>query len=254
MNDSCVLIGNEFAFYLQIIVFFSSISVLFLHKILIENNFKNIYQASVKFLYNKFYKCCKKNIYFNEKRTWKIWFMDNIKQGLSSLLGHFWAIFIAITLSNNENTQHQCGWYLIQFLIYTIIGVGLSFLFSILTIKLLKMCFPNFTNEYLTIGYYDLGQNSFSVWKIQTLHWLFVSITARMLCSLLIFYSNNIWISSLVWFDNIWNNKREELLFVVLILPIKLNCTQYLLQNRFLRWTKSKRNDTLRTPILDVNY
>lgn len=254
MDNSCVLIGNEYAFYLQIIVYFSSISVLFLHKIFIENNFKNIYQASVKFLYSKFCKCCKKNIYFYEKRTWKIWFMDNIKQGLSSLCGHFWTIFIAIMLSNNENTQNQCAWYLIQFLIYTIIGVGLSFLFSILTIKLLKMCFPNFTNEYLTIGYYDLGPNSYSVWKIQTLHWLFVSLTAIMLCSLLIYYSRDIWLSSLVWFDNIWNNKKEELLFVVFILPIKLNSTQYLMQNRFLRWTKSKRNDTLRIPILDTNY
>jgi hypothetical protein len=251
MDNSCVLIGNKFAFYLQIIVFFSSISVLFLHKIFIENNFKNIYQASIKYLYSKI---CKKNIYFDDRRTWKLWFMDNIKQGLSSLCGHFWAIFIAITLSNNENTQYQCGWFLIQFLIDTIIGIGLSFLFSILTIKLLKMCFPNFTNQYLTIGYYNSGSNSYSVWKIQTFHWLFVSITARMFCSLLIYFSNNIWISSLVWFDNIWNNKKEELLFVVLILPIKLNSMQYLLQNKFLRWTKSKRNDKLRIPILDTNY
>ena len=180
--------------------------------------------------------------------------MDNIKQGLSSFVGHLWAIFFAITLSNSENTQYQCGWFLIQFLIDTIIGIGLSFLFSILTIKLLKICFPNFTNQYLTIGYYDFGRNRFTVWKIQTFHWLFVSITARMICSLIIYFSHNLWISSLEWFDNIWNNKKEELLFVVLIIPIKLNCMQYLLQNRFLRWTSPKRNDILRVPILDNNY
>jgi hypothetical protein len=251
MDNSCILIGNEFAFYLQIIVFFGSISVLFLHKIFIENNYKNIYQSVTKCLYNK---CCNKNIYFYEPRTWKLWFMDNIKQGLSSLIGHFWAIFFAMSLSNSGNTQYQCGWFLIQFLVDTIIGVGLSILFSILTIKLLKICLPNFTNKYLTIGYYEFVPDRYTVWKIQTFHWLFVSITARMISSLIIYFSHNYWISSLEWFDNIWNNKKEELLFVVLIIPIKLNCIQYLLQNSFLRWTSPKRNDILRVPILDNNY
>ena len=92
-NDRCLLIGNKFATILQIVVLINIIIILFLHKIIIEDNFKNYYQNSVVIIYKNCF--CKKPVFYM-KRTWKIWIMDNSKQGLSSFLGHIWATYISI--------------------------------------------------------------------------------------------------------------------------------------------------------------
>jgi hypothetical protein len=227
-NQNCILVGNKFANTLQIIVLVSTILILFLHKIMIEDNFRNYYQT----ILNIFYK--KKQLY--NKRTWKIWLMDNTKQGLSSLLGHVWATYISIFISND--TSFECNWFLIQFVIDTLFAMYLSFILSKITIYFVGSCNKKIEQRYLTIGYYD--DHDYKIWIIQTIHWIFISMLSRIICSLLIISTKNIWTQPNIWFNNIWIEKRhEQLIFTILIMPIILNSIQYLTQNWFLRWVSN---------------
>ena len=229
-NERCILIGNNFATILQIVVLINTIFILFLHKILIEDNYKNVYQNLVKKIY-------KKPIFYM-KRTWKIWIMDNSKQGLSSFLGHIWATYISIYIASNE--QFECNWFLIQFIIDTLFAMYLSFIISKFTILLIECYDKNIANKYMTLGYYD--NYNYKIWTIQTLHWIFVSMLSRIICSLLIISTRDIWNEPNIWFNNIWINKRhEQLIFTILIMPIVLNSIQYLTQNWFLRWISDKK-------------
>ena len=227
-NQYCILVGNTFANTLQIIVLVSTIFILFLHKIIIEDNFRNYYQTILKIFYKK------KQLY--NKRTWKIWLMDNTKQGLSSLLGHVWATYISIFISND--TSFECNWFLIQFVIDTLFAMYLSFIFSKITIYLIGTCNKKIEQRYFTIGYYD--DHDYKIWIIQTMHWIFISMLSRIICSLLIISTKNIWTQPNIWFNNIWIEKRhEQLIITILIMPLLLNSIQYLTQNWFLRWVSN---------------
>jgi hypothetical protein len=72
-GNQCVLIGNAFANSMQFVVCVLAISVLFFHKIFVENDFFNL-----KRRWNKRY--TEKP---GDKQDWSIWFMDNTKQGMT---------------------------------------------------------------------------------------------------------------------------------------------------------------------------
>ena len=162
--------------------------------------------------------------------------MDNTKQGLSSLLGHVWATYISIFISND--TSFECNWFLIQFVIDTLFAMYLSFIFSKITIYLIGTCNKKIEQRYFTIGYYD--DHDYKIWIIQTMHWIFISMLSRIICSLLIISTKNIWTQPNIWFNNIWIEKRhEQLIITILIMPLLLNSIQYLTQNWFLRWVSN---------------
>jgi hypothetical protein len=215
-------------------VLISIIFILLFHKIIIEDNYKNYYQNMVISIYKT---CYNKKPIFHIKREWKIWIMDNTKQGLSSLLGHIWATYISIFIS--DDSTFECNWFLIQFLVDTLFAMYLCFIFSKLTIFIIGLCNKDIQNKYLTIGYYD---NNTKIWIIQTFHWIFVSMSARIICSFFIILTKNIYNEPNIWFNNIWINKRQEqLIFTILLMPLILNAIQYLTQNWFLRWISDKK-------------
>jgi len=250
MNDNCNIIGNNFANMIQIVVFILSLSCLFLHKIFIENNAYNIYLNAKLFLYNKICYRCINNIDYNELNTrkWSVWFMDNIKQGLSTLAGHFWAIYASKLLSNDisDDISDECGWYLIQFLVDTLIAILLSFLFSKLLIILIGLISKSFVDKWLSIGNYNenSGYNNkmkYYIWIFQTFHWLVCNISARILVTYFIISIYPYFLKINIWFSNFWiNNRKDELIVVTLIVPLIMNSFQLLIQNWFLRWKVKK--------------
>ena len=246
MNEICVTIGNNFANIIQIVVFILSVICLFLHKIFIENNAYNIYYRAKSFINNKLCNRFIKNIEYTDinPRTWSIWFMDNIKQGLSTLAGHFWAIYASKLLSTD--ISDECAWFLIQFLVDTIIAICLSFLFSKLLIMLITLISKSFVDKWLTIGNYN--KNSmysnkmiYCIWFFQTVHWLVCNVSARILVTYFIISIYSYFLKINIWFSNMWiNNRNDELILVTLIIPLIMNTFQLLIQNWFLRWKIKK--------------
>ena len=247
MDNKCIIIGNKFANMVQILVFILSVSSLFLHKIFIENDLLHIYSTIREFIYYQLCNCCKKNIekYDLIPRKWTVWIMDNIKQGLSTLAGHFWAIYAAKLLSYNNSDE--CGWFIIQFLVDTLIAIILSFILCKLSIKLMSLISKSFVVKWLSIGNYDTiyVNYKYKIWIFQTIHWLICSLIARIACtySILGAYDDFIIINN--WFTNLWINKRDdELILVILVIPIIMNTIQLLIQNWFLRW-KNMHNEKM---------
>jgi hypothetical protein len=247
MDDKCIIIGNKFANIIQILVFILSVSSLFLHKIFIENDIYYYYSRTRKYV-------CKQsdNIELSP-RLWKVWFMDNIKQGLSTLAGHFWAIYAAKLLS--KDNSDECAWFIIQFLVDTLIAIILSFFLCKISIKLISTISVNFTNKWLLIGNYGsiYSINEYKIWAIQSLHWLTCNIIARIACTYIIIalYCNFTIIN--IWFSNIWlNNRNNELILVTLVIPFIMNTLQLLIQNWFLRWKNQKMRENEQRLISDV--
>lgn len=252
MMEECILIGNSFADLMQLIVFISAVGFLFLHKILIEDGRLQYYKYHnkiqkfrsnnyIKFqdLYNK-----KRNYEKPENaRTWKLWFLDNFKQGLSTGMSHIWGTFVAIKISGKSGND-QCGWFLLQYLIDTIIGVLLAFSLSKSSVYIIYKINYGFSIKWFSIGNYgdERRQKSlyYKVWFVQVIHWLICSLVARILCSviLLIFRNeNDIFVN---WFSDLWNNKNDELIVVILVIPLLFNTLQFIVQNIFLRWNRPK--------------
>lgn len=245
MNSKCVLIGNKFATIAQISVFILSISTLFFHKIFIENNMCNFHSAVKKIICCELFKKSKKTENYElHARNWKIWFMDNIKQGLSILYGHFWAIYAAKLLS--KDNSDECGWFIIQFLVDTILAIFLTFMLSKLSIKLISLLSKSFADIWLSIGNYDTKYYNYKykIWIFQTFQWLLCSLLARIICTYLILGNYNYFIIINNWFSNFWtDNRNDELIVVILVIPIIMNIIQLLIQNWFLRWKKETNSD-----------
>lgn len=246
MNDNCIIIGNNMANIIQIVVFILSISSLFLHKIFIENNTYNIYSNTKSFIYSKLCYRFIKNMDYNDltPRKWSIWFMDNIKQGLSTLAGHFWAIYASKLLSNDASDE--CGWFLIQFLVDTIIAILLSFIFSKLLIMVISLISKTFADKWLSIGNYNEysdfnNKTKYYIWSVQTFHWLVCNLSARILITYFIISIYTYFLKINIWFSNLWiDNRNDELILVTLVIPLIMNSFQLLIQNWFLRWKKTK--------------
>lgn len=240
-KDRCVLIGNTFANTMQFVVAMIAISVLFCHKIIIENDIFNIKSR----LYKKY------RADPSQKRPWNIWFMDNAKQGVSSALAHIYATYIAVILSidTTDNYSHdECGWFFVQFLIDTVIGVILSFGISKMTIMLFEFFAPIFTKHWLVIGNYNTmgDRRKYYVWLFQVFHWIICSMVARIMCSLLIVITLSEWKKINREFSSMWDGHRyRELVFVVIGMPIIMNSIQFLLTNWYLHWQRPKINSSL---------
>jgi len=246
--SSCILVGNKFANIMQIIVFFSASGMLFFHKILMEDGRLAWYHERwIDNKKNRWYNVNDKYVKPPTARTWKIWFLDNTKQGLSTFMSHIWGTYAAVKISGN-NDNDQCGWFLLQYMIDTCVGVFLAIMFSKLTVVIVSHINFQFRITWMTIGKYGSNSNSreifYKVWFFQMIHWLMCSLLARIFCSviLLIFQNqNDIFVN---WFSSWWNNKHDELIFVILAIPMIFNTMQFIIQNLFLKWNK---------PMLEAN-
>jgi hypothetical protein len=247
-EDKCLLIGNVFANSMQFVVCILAICVLFFHKICIEND-------SLK-IKRRLFKNYRENL--SDKREWNIWFMDNFKQGVSSTIAHIYATYIARLFTLGNENDDECGWFLIQFLVDTILGVLFSFGISKFSIYILNSIYPKFSRNWLIIGNYNSNgiKNRYWVWILQVFHWIFCSMLARVLCTFIIFISIFYWKDFNILFSKLWiNNRYNELVFVILVMPIMLNSLQFLLTNWFLHWERPKPNQYITQPLmLDNNY
>jgi hypothetical protein len=220
--ETCLIIGNSFANIMQVVVLVLAISSLFIHKILVENNILNIFKDNLR------------------RRTWPIWFMDNLKQGISTFIAHWWAVFISVYLGSDSD---ECGIFFIQFMIDTLIGLLLSFVFSKASIKLLDYFCPNISVKWFTIGNYSsyVNYQKYLIWLVQCLHWCLCSMLARIICSSILILAYPKFLEFNEHFSNQFvNNRHTELLLVTLIIPLIIDTFQFLIQNWFLRFKNNK--------------
>jgi len=221
--DKCIIIGNTFAITTQIVVFCVAILSLLTHKIIIENNIFNLNRFNV-----------------NKRRKWSVWFMDNMKQGFSTFLCHWWAIFVSVYFGSELD---ECGMFLIQFFVDSIIGIFFSFLLSYTSVLLIGYISPRFKTKWFTIGLYisNMRYEYYLIWFVQMIHWCVCNLIARIVCTSIIVlgFSGFKKIDDL--FSSKWEgNRHSELVFVTLVIPTVINTLVFLLQNWFLKFTDKR--------------
>ena len=182
------------------------------------------------------------------KRSTIIWFLDISKQGISTLLLHFFNLFFSVAISS-EN-EDQCVWYLNNVLLDGTIGV----LFQWIFVRCLEILARKFKIETLTSGcYYSYEQNEFSentidysIWAAQMGIWCLISTISKSL----IYITLNVWIDFFNKFgadilDKFKDNPKLELIFVMIVVPCLTSCFQYWITDNFLKESDESRIERL---------
>ena len=222
--ENCAILNDIATISVFILVIIVSFCFLFIHKICFENKTQN-------------------------KRTWNVWCMDNSKQFFSS------CISVSCILSPTENKMlvpDQCALYCFLFIIDTILGVMITFGLSQTTLFCFHKYNHRMTIQWLTIGnYFTKGYGyKWRIWCIQTLHWNICYLFSHGECIFIASWTITKWPEIISWLSGFLNNKLQlELYFGLIILPLLLYTTQYLVQNRYLRRKSSKK-----TYILDTQH
>jgi hypothetical protein len=182
------------------------------------------------------------------KRSTIIWFLDISKQGISTLLLHFFNLFFSVAVSS-EN-EDQCVWYLNNVLLDGTIGV----LFQWILVRCLEILARKLKIDALTSGcYYSYEQNEFSentidysIWLSQMGIWCLISTISKTL----IYITLNVWIDFFNKFgadilEKFKDNPKLELIFVMIVVPCLTSCFQYWVTDNFLKESDESRIERL---------
>ncbi len=182
------------------------------------------------------------------KRSTIIWFLDISKQGISTLLLHFFNLFFSILVSS-EN-EDQCVWYLNNVLLDGTIGV----LFQWIFVRCLEILARKLKIETLTSGcYYSYEQNEFSentidysIWASQMGIWCLISTFSKSLIYIIL----NVYIDFFNKtggdiLEKFKDNPKLELIFVMIVVPCITACFQYWITDNFLKESDESRIERL---------
>lgn len=190
------------------------------------------------------------------QRSWKVWLLDNSKQAFGALLQHSLNMFLAILLSQS-NQSDNWDWYFINFAADVCIGVPLCYV----GLQVVEYIGLRYDIEELNTGVYvdreiytpDLDHLDptylsnkaidYRIWIIQLAWWgLIVSIVKAFLFFVLQFFSTPLELTAgflLGWLDMYPNVK---LILIMMIIPLILNWIQFWVQDNILK-AKKETND-----------
>ena len=182
------------------------------------------------------------------KRGLIIWLLDISKQGISTLIIHFFNLFFSVAVTS-EN-EDQCVWYLNNVILDGTIGV----LFQWIFVRCLEILARKLKIEALTSGcYYSYEQNEFfentidySIWASQMGIWCLISTITKTLIYIIlnvfIDFFNNLGGDILIHFKD---NPKLELIFVMIVAPSITACFQYWVTDNFLKESDESRIERL---------
>ena len=182
------------------------------------------------------------------KRSTIIWILDISKQGISTLLLHFFNLFFSVAVSS-EN-EDQCVWYLNNVLLDGTIGV----LFQWIFVRCLEILARKLKIDALLSGcYYSYEQNEFSentidysIWASQMGIWCLISTFSKSLIyivlNIFIDFFNKTGADILERFKD---NPKLELIFVMIVVPSLISCFQYWVTDNFLKESDESRIERL---------
>lgn len=200
--SQCKLLGGSFAFFLQFMIAFL---------------------AGIMLLYKRA---------FTEypKRPLVIWLMDVSKQGFSSVLIHFWNVFMSIILSKlsyddkiSQGRGDECAFYLLIFFIDTIVGVYLLWILVNFTSR--AASYYNIASLQ-TQGYYG-NPPSWQWYIVQLFGFLFQVILCKTLLGVLVYAFQWLLKPLSYWMFASWGlDPNIELVVVLVVFPTVLSFVQ----------------------------
>ena len=183
------------------------------------------------------------------KRSLRIWLLDVSKQGISTFLLHFLNLFLAVTLSK-ENDDDACVWYLNNILLDTTCGV----LFQWIFVRCLEILARHLKIDILISGcYYSIDTTLFNdntidygIWFSQMSIWCLISSLAKFINYILLNVASEFFRE----FGNgvlksMHEHPKFKLVFVMIIVPLLTACFQYWITDNFLKESDESRIERL---------
>lgn len=185
----------------------------------------------------------KRKFFENPRRNRTIWLYDISKQIIGQMFAHACNILIALILAKHKDDTDPCEWYLINYMLDTVIGVLICYMF----IKLLNKISYRYNKPFLRSGNY-LSNNRCNGcrYMIQLSLWLSIILLSKIIILLLILVPFK---SLLQKFGDILvhplvNDPKTELVVVMIIVPLVMNSFQYWIQDTFLKDRKDTESVT----------
>lgn len=167
------------------------------------------------------------------RRPLLIWSMDTSKQAIAASLVHFTNVLVSsfsVLLGGGELSANPCGWYFLNLLLDTTIGVYILYLLLVSTTTLLKkMGVLN-----LDSGIYG-NPPSFYTWFKQLLvflfSWVWVKLAVVFILVALPFFN-----SFALWVLSVFRGSVDaQIIFTMFVFPLFMNIVQAILTDRIIK-------------------
>jgi hypothetical protein len=171
-----------------------------------------------------------------KKRTWRVWFMDTSKQALSAGILHVLNLYLS---SSSESGDH-CIVYFLNYIIDTVLGMALCYLF----LHLIEKCLQN--SEKFSFKSGDYGENAeFGKWAYQISIWIVIILVVKMIiwASMNLFQDPLMFFGEVVLFPVSWNPDLE-LVSVMVVIPVVSNSIVFWITDSFLKNDKELQVET----------
>jgi len=200
MSSECKLLSNGFPLLVQICLGIMCLGVLFYKR------------------YNEM-----------PRRPIKIWLLDTIKQGISSIVGHFISMFYSIIFTSEKG--NECAMYLLVFIIDNFLGITIAYY----GLKYVNIYAIDNNKVDLITGNYG-NPISYKIWGIQAIIWSGIVLIARIICGITIYILQNQLISlSSVIYEPFENDPDMFLVLVMIICPMMINIIVMWIQDNFIK-------------------
>lgn len=196
------------------------------------------------------------------QRTCHIWFLDVSKQASGGLFAHLLNITMAMYLSSIQSGGGQCAWYFINYTIDTTIGI----IFAWFYFKIIKYTAHRFHwTSLMRSGDYHLHKSyiaisnrvNYKIWIIQLLSWVTVIALTKFTLLGFIYLAILPLSSFAVFFEDLFQNSKVELLVVMICCPLLMNAIQFWIFDTFLKKktrTNPSTNSESQRLIMPENY
>jgi hypothetical protein len=171
--------------------------------------------------------------------------LDTSKQGISSLLIHFMNLFLAVSISK-QNDDDACVWYFVNILLDTTIGV----IFEWILVRVLEVIARKNKIEVLISGCYFASDTiifddyhiDYCIWATQAGIWCLISSLMKLFVYI-IMLSSPIFLEDLgkSMLSSIAIYPRLELIIVMIIVPFIMNACQFWLVDNILKESDESR-------------
>mmetsp|Transcript_49882 Transcript_49882/g.128357 ORF Transcript_49882/g.128357 Transcript_49882/m.128357 type:complete len:234 (+) Transcript_49882:202-903(+) len=169
------------------------------------------------------------------RRKWKIFFFDTSKQIAGMAVAHVGNIVFSFIFS--VHGENPCAWYLINLILDTIFRTLFSYLLLLSVEAVARR-----TGKTVVYKTGDYGEPiDYRRWLIQLFIWVALVLVARSVLSLLMYpVQDQLYTAAEVVlspFNHVPNNGKVELIVVMVIVPLILNSTQFVVQDTFLSFS-----------------
>lgn len=174
-----------------------------------------------------------KRHYEHPRRDWMVWFLDVLKQGCGSSVGHFANIYLSQVIAYTIRDADECQWYCFTYLVDCTLGITMNVFF----LRLFERAVDRYPLTCRIMKFGDYGDPpQLHYFVMQLVAWVSIVVTVKAIILSLMLHvllPINGFIAYL--FTAFEGHARLELVMVMVIIPTVLNTLAFWVTDTFLK-------------------